>query len=148
MLQGCSITIASIWKFISYCNHGRILPCNKVVITFIMFIESKSNFKETLWIHIWLTKTIYEPIRLPNHVLIILQRLTIFCIWKYIGYDEHGQIPPCNKMIITFITFVPSKFNFTVILWIHIWLRKIIHDPIDLSDHVLIISLTLEIVFF
>ena len=73
-----SLPYMCVCKCIGYCKHERIHPCNKMFITYIMFIESESNFTKTLWIHIWLTKIIHILLGLPDHVLIILQKLAIF----------------------------------------------------------------------
>ena len=55
----------------------------------------------------YMTQEIIHDTRgIPDHVLIISQKLAIFLLFiflEFIGYGQHGRIRPCIKMVITFI---------------------------------------------
>ena len=65
-------------------------PCTNMVVTFIMFIVSRSNSTGTLWIHIRLREIIYDPQGLPDHVLIISQKLAIFLLFIFLEFIGYG----------------------------------------------------------
>ena len=55
---------------------------------------------------------------------------------------------PCSKMAVILKMFIVSTSNIAGTLGIHNGFRKMIHDPIGLRDHVLIISQKLSIFYF
>ena len=52
----------------------------KMVVTFIIFIASRSKFPGALRIHIYRCTMIPDPIGLTDRALIVSQKLAIFCL--------------------------------------------------------------------
>ena len=81
--------IISMAEFVHACNYqydGRPSmqlmnsSFTKMVVTFIIFIASRSKFPGTLRIHIYRCTMIHDPIGLTDRALIVSQKLTIFCL--------------------------------------------------------------------
>ena len=73
-----STTKDSINSVLSFMvTHGWIRPWSIIFITSILLTVSLPNFQRSLTIHIWSLKIIHNSITLPDHVLIILQKLAI-----------------------------------------------------------------------